>query len=65
MYHVRILVCISTLGVLFGQCGAYTLFHTLCLQQEALHVTLVGALGLLIWVWSILWLAHVEASLHS
>jgi hypothetical protein len=63
-HSVRVLACISTLGVLLGQCGAYTLLHTLCLQQEAVRLILVGALALLMWVSSMLWLAHREVE-HS
>jgi hypothetical protein len=62
MYRTNMLVCISVLGVLFGQCGAYALFHTLCLQQETLCLILAGALGLLIWVSAMFWLARLDSS---
>jgi cytochrome c oxidase assembly factor CtaG len=44
------LTCISVLGIVFAQCGAYTLFHTLCLQQEPLQRLLTGLMGLLVWL---------------
>jgi hypothetical protein len=64
MYRTNMLVCISVLGVLFGQCGAYMLFHALCLQQEALCLILVGALGLLVWILAMAWLARLRSD-HS